>query len=209
MSTSPPPRRGRPRDPERLQRVLEAAAAQFTTLGFDRTSIDLVAQCSGVSKMTVYSYFPTKEALFEACISERCNGLFDLFLTTTLDPAWPEAALLQIGRAFLRLMRDDKVVAMHRMMFASAATHPELCQAFYLQGPQTAIAHLADYLAAAAAGGHLRIGDANRAANQFLALFLGAEHVAALLGLALPSPADDEAQLQANVGLFLRAHAAD
>lgn len=57
-------RRGRrPRDPERIKRVLEAAANQFIDYGFARVSVDVIAKASGVSKVTIYNYLPTKEAL--------------------------------------------------------------------------------------------------------------------------------------------------
>lgn len=201
-------RRGRPRDPERVRRVLEAAAQQFTQLGFDRTSVESVALASGVSKMTVYSYFPSKEALFDACIEDRCSGLFDLFLNAELDPRDPHGALIRIATLFLALMRDDEVLAMHRMMYGSGGVHPDVCRAFWDQGPQRCIDHLASYLAATDAAGTLRIPDFHRAADQFLSMFLGGSHIHCLLGLGKPDPADDLRMLEANLRLFLRAHAA-
>ncbi len=194
-----------------MRRVLDAAASQFIELGFDRTSVESVAQASNVSKMTVYSYFPSKEALFEACIGERCNGLFDLFMQAQLDPAHPREALSRVGTLFLELMRHPDVLAMHRMMFSSALTHPELCAAFYTQGPQPALQHLANYLLAADQAGALQLAPqgAARAANQFLAMFLGSEHLASLLGMALPSPQQDAALVQQNVAMFLRAYRRD
>ena len=76
---------GRPRDPERMRRVIEAAAQQFLEQGFERTSMEAVAKASGVSKMTIYSYFPTKSALFEAvleiCGSAEATGLAPAMVT--------------------------------------------------------------------------------------------------------------------------------
>ena len=207
MSADEYPKRGRPRDPERMRRVLEAAARQFTELGFERTSVDSVAQASGVSKMTVYSYFASKEALFEACIEDRCSGLYDLFLNEQLDPRDPAGGLHQVGTLFLALMRADEVLAMHRMMFASAGVHEELCRGFYEEGPRVMVDHLAAYLGEAARQGALAIGDPQRAADQFLALFLGRAHIHALLGLGKPDTASDHAQIAANVALFLKAYA--
>lgn len=207
MSTVLPPQRGRPRDPERIRRVLDAAAQQFTQLGFERTSMDSVAQASGVSKMTVYSYFPSKEALFDACIEDRCSGIFDLLLNTSLDPADPRGALAEVARLFLALMRDEEVLAMHRMMFASAGVHPEVCEAFWKDGPEPVLTHLARYLHAANACGSLRIPDPARAADQFLAMFLGGDHLRTLLGLGKPEQDRDAALIEANLALFLRAYA--
>jgi TetR/AcrR family transcriptional repressor of mexJK operon len=207
MKPIPAPKRGRPRDPERLRRVLEAAAKQFTEQGFERTSVESVAQASGVSKMTVYSYFPSKEALFEACIEDRCTGVYDLFLDEQLDPHDPAGALRQVATLFLALMRADQVLAMHRMMFASAGIHPEMCQAFYEQGPRGLVEHFARYLAEATRQGALAIDDPSRAADQFLSMFLGRAHLQALLGLGKPSAAEDAQQISANVAMCLRAWA--
>ena len=41
----------------------EAAAALFRTDGFDTVTVEAVAQAAGVSKKTVFNYFPTKEDL--------------------------------------------------------------------------------------------------------------------------------------------------
>ena len=47
------PRRGRPRDPERLRRIVEAAHTHFNAHGLERASVDAIAADAGVSKMTM------------------------------------------------------------------------------------------------------------------------------------------------------------
>ena len=68
-----PPRAPRTRlDPEqRRAEVLDQAVAAFAEHGFARTTFADVAARSGLSKGAVYHYFETKEALFEAVITER------------------------------------------------------------------------------------------------------------------------------------------
>lgn len=203
-----PTRRGRPRDPERMQRVLEAAARQFIELGFARASVDAIAKASGISKMTIYSYFPTKEALFEAVVGKYTDVVFATLPPGALDPHDPEAALTRIGSAFLALKRSDDVVGAFRTMFAAAGEHPDACAAFYRQGPEKLVRQVADYLRAADAAGSLSIGSPEAAADQFLALFLGGAHIRVMLGLGKPTAREDEALVTANVGLFLRANGA-
>src|ERR1043165_2178770 len=67
----PKPQRGRPRDPERGRRVLEAAQRHFNEHGLERASMDDIAADAGVSKMTVYSNFGSKERLFQAVVGDR------------------------------------------------------------------------------------------------------------------------------------------
>src|ERR1044072_4542347 len=68
---APKPQRGRPRDPERVRRILEAAQRHFSEHGLERASVDAIAASAGVSKMTVYSNFGSKEGLFQAVVRDR------------------------------------------------------------------------------------------------------------------------------------------
>jgi AcrR family transcriptional regulator len=53
----------RPRSEEAHDRVLRAALELFGERGIDATSMDAIAQSSGVSKATIYNHWPNKEAL--------------------------------------------------------------------------------------------------------------------------------------------------
>jgi TetR/AcrR family transcriptional repressor of mexJK operon len=201
------PRRGRPRDPERLKRVLAAAAKQFMELGFERASVEAIAKASGVSKVTIYSYFPTKEALFEAAVASCTDEVFASIPPGALDPQDPESALKLIGKAFLQLKRSDDVAGSFRLMYAVAGEHTEACEAFYRQGPEKLIRQVADYLRAAASAGRVSIRNADDAADQFLALFLGSADIRVMLGLGKPKASEDARLIKANVDLFFRAYA--
>jgi len=201
------PKRGRPRDPERLKRVLEAAAQQFLEHGLERASVEAIAKASGVSKVTIYSYFPTKEALFEAAVASCTEEVFASIPRGALDPRDPENALTLIGKAFLQLKRSDKAVGTFRLMFAVTGQHAEACEAFYRQGPEELIHQIADYLRTAASAGSLSIRNADEAADQFLSLFLGSADIRVMLGLGKPKASEDARLIKANVDLFLRAYA--
>ena len=53
---------------EREERLLDAAAALFVRLGYDKTSVSDIAREAGVSKGAVYLAFESKDALFEALL---------------------------------------------------------------------------------------------------------------------------------------------
>lgn len=57
------PRRGRPRSIESTNAILESAYALMATTGLAATTIDAVARHSNVSKMTIYKWWPSREAL--------------------------------------------------------------------------------------------------------------------------------------------------
>lgn len=196
-------KRGRPRDPERMKRVIEAASEQFLEQGYDRASMEAVALAAGVSKMTLYNYFPSKDALFEACVACRTDGIFADVSDDRLDPAHPEEALRLIAQQFLALMRADDVLRIHRILFGLASTHPDVCARFFKAGPERITARVRGYLDAAVSAGSLRIDNTALAADQFLALQLGRPHTRATLGLGTPPGEEDARLIRENVILFL------
>lgn len=198
-----PPRRGRPTDPERLRRVIEMAGQHFIAHGYERTSLDAVAAEAGVSKVTIYSHFASKQALYEAAIGHRTERVFAAADIGALDPADPKAALSGVGYAFLALMRDEHVLGQHRTLFANATVLNAAGRGFWEQGPQRLISTLARYLRAAHKAGTLDVAKPTLAADQFLALFLGGAHIAAMLGLGKPSAASDAELVRENVRMFL------
>jgi AcrR family transcriptional regulator len=66
------PTRGRPRDPQRRQAILEAALGLIAEVGYDRTTIDAIAHRAGASKPTLYRRWPHgKKELVADAIRER------------------------------------------------------------------------------------------------------------------------------------------
>lgn len=201
-------KRGRPRDPERMRRVIESATQHFLEQGFDRASMESVAQNSGVSKMTLYNYFPSKSLLLEACVGYRTDVIFEAFTENQLDPTQPEQALTLIGTQFLSLMRAEDVIRMHRMLYGLATMHPEVCAGYYKAGPERVNTLVRQFLTDSVAVGKLQIEDIAMACDQFLALFLGRPHLRATLGLGMPDTLYDQRLVQENVRMFLARYSA-
>lgn len=198
-------RRGRPRDPERVRRVVAAAASHFLRNGYEHSSVEAIAAEAGVSKVTVYSYFPTKIALFEAAVAQTTAEVFPPLSAEILDPLQPAEALRAIAGRILVLLRDERVVGAFRLMYASGPSQPAACEAFFRNGPEAVCAQVAAYMLAAAQAGALRIDSPERAADQFVALFFGRSHTRQLLGLELDSADEQRRQIDDNVAFFLRA----
>lgn len=204
-----PRRRGRPRDPRRMEAVVEAARLAFAANGFERTSMDEIAATSGVSKMTVYNYFPTKEALYSATVVSSIDQGMPAAVIDKLDPRDPEAGLTRLGVSIVRLMRQDDVLGCHRAVIGSASQHAELAGQFYEVGPERIVSDVGRYLAAAQEAGSLRIPNIQRCADQFVSLFLGLDHWRSVLGLSKPNDRQDRNLVKSNVEFFLKACAPD
>ncbi|GGX98458.1 TetR/AcrR family transcriptional regulator [Streptomyces minutiscleroticus] len=69
-----PRRRGRPPRaadgdaPAARDRILEAARAEFSERGYEKTSVRGIARAAGVDSALVHHYFGTKEQVFEAAV---------------------------------------------------------------------------------------------------------------------------------------------
>jgi AcrR family transcriptional regulator len=68
----------------RRRKLLEEAIRLFGQKGYEGTSLDAVASAAGVRKQTLLYYFPTKEALLEACVMETSQRVA-LALAEALD----------------------------------------------------------------------------------------------------------------------------
>ena len=205
---APQPRRGRPRDPERLRRIVEAAHSHFNAHGLERASVDAIAADAGVSKMTVYSHFASKEGLFEAVIRDRTDRVMGgVAGVEALDPTQPQKALMAVGEQFLTLAREEDTLGQFRLIYGAAAVQREACRAFYGQGADRLIGDLAAYLRCADAQGTLNIRHPRRAADLFLSMFLGDGHIRGLMMLDMPDVREDRALLREAVRVFMAAYA--
>jgi AcrR family transcriptional regulator len=72
----PTPRLGRPPVLENARdRILDEAAELFGAGGYDKSSLNEVADRLGVTKAAVYHYFPTKQAIYDGIIVRTLEGL--------------------------------------------------------------------------------------------------------------------------------------
>jgi len=205
LPSSPP---GRPKDMEKRAAILEAAMALFPARGYDGTSVEVIAQSAGVSKLTVYSHFADKEALFAAAVTECCAQMLPHRLFEPGPGASVRDALLGIGRAFLDLMMDERALALHRVMVSQGGQDRRLAEIFFSAGPRAALQEMESFLRAANAEGSLRVDAPTRAAEHFFSLLKGVRHLRVLVGLSAPPPAAERDEHVAEiVTLFLRAYA--
>ncbi|MCR6663846.1 MAG: TetR/AcrR family transcriptional regulator [Luteimonas sp.] len=199
---------GRPKDPNKRAAILEAARRMFTLHSFDGASMDQIATEAGVSKLTVYSHFGDKSALFATVVRTYCeqslpDALFDP------APGVPlRERLLDIARAFFSMVSSREAVAGHRVMCAPKVQDSPLPTLFWEAGPMRIQAAFAQLLERRIAAGELEIPDVARAASQFFVLLKGEVHARLVLGQCNAfSPRCIEEHLEATVDMFLRAYA--
>ncbi|MDX2138892.1 MAG: helix-turn-helix domain-containing protein [Chloroflexota bacterium] len=74
-------------NPERQQRIFDAAAELIAHYGFDKTTMDEIAKAAGVSKGALYLHFKSKDDLFEALLLQEAERVSDTLMDrVTADP---------------------------------------------------------------------------------------------------------------------------
>lgn len=115
--------------------ILTAAQKIFQSSGFIGSNMDKIAEQAGVTKQTVYRYFKTKEALFQAVLeAQRMQGS-DNFLEA-LQLADNKEALTAFAIGFLKRHLSREHLANVRLLVSEGPRVPEITRSFYTLGPQ-------------------------------------------------------------------------
>jgi len=173
---------GRPKSTEKRKQILTSAGELFLTSGFNGCSMEMVAKQSGVSKQTVYSHFSNKEALFLAVIEDKCAEyqLDDRHLEVA-DYSLPQV-LRERGLQIIKLLHDDQVIAIYRVIIGEVNSNPRVAKLFYQAGPQHNLEYLAKCFLSFAKQ-PITEKFAHQCAVTFSSLLHGEFHIKSILGL--------------------------
>ena len=198
---------GRPKDLAKRAAILDAAKRMFVQHGFEGVSMDQIAADAGVSKLTVYSHFGDKEALFAAAVKSHCEQSLPSALFEPAPEVPLRERLMAIARAFYAMITSPEAIAGHRMLCTPQLANTPLSQMFWDAGPRRVQVGLASLLQRRIEAGELEIPDVPRAAAQFFTLLKGEPHAQMVFGCCPNGAVDAESHLAASVDLFLRAYA--
>lgn len=197
--TDPAIRKGR-----KFDQVLDGARTVFLRDGFEGASVDDIAREAGVSKATLYSYFPDKRLLFMEVAKTECRRQADAAVEL-IDPALPpERVLRAAAERIIAFMTSEFGTRVYRICVAESDRFPALGHEFYHSGPLLVRERLVDYLRQAAGRGELAIEDFDLAADQFAELCKADIHARLLFGVSPCCPAPDRARvIEGAVQMFM------
>ncbi|MGE5151882.1 MAG: TetR/AcrR family transcriptional regulator [Rhodospirillaceae bacterium] len=117
----------------RPQELLDAALALFVEKGFSATRSEEVAALAGVSKGTLYLYYPSKEELFKAVVRHNMSRLIaeGIELVDAYEGSTSEllATLLEV---WWERVGSTPAAGIHKIVLAEVRNFPELAQ-FYAE----------------------------------------------------------------------------
>jgi AcrR family transcriptional regulator len=118
--TAEAPQRGRPRSERARKAILEAAAELLLARGLSAVSMDAVAERAGVSKATIYRWWPTKETLaLDALYTEWAAAR-----SQTRDTGSLRGDLLSMLRPWARLAASRPYGRVVAALLTEAQTDP-------------------------------------------------------------------------------------
>ena len=168
----------------KVEQVLKGAHDVFMAEGYEGANVDAIAKAAGVSKATLYSYFPDKRALFAAVAQAACVEQTRLALRFADEEGEFAEQLYKGCRSFMSFMYSPFGVQMFRTVIAEAARFPEFGRQFWATGPEMAHSEMVDMFQSAVAEGCLKpIDDYELAAETLTELCKVYIHPRLLLGV--------------------------
>jgi TetR/AcrR family transcriptional repressor of mexJK operon len=151
--------------------VLDAARELFLREGFVSTTMDSIAAKAGVSKATLYAYYPGKSDVFVAIVLNEVEllsrALADIVRKSDL---LLRDRLIEIGRRMLVTQLRPENVNLFRMVISSAQRFPDLGKAMSSQCRIPVRTVMTQLMEAADREGALRCPFPEHAASVFLTL---------------------------------------
>ncbi|BET51473.1 MULTISPECIES: TetR/AcrR family transcriptional regulator [Streptomyces] len=132
------------------EHILMAAKDVFLEAGFERTSMDVVAQRAETSKRSLYAHFPSKDALFSGVVALVRELYLDRLGSpehyVTPDRADPADALVRYCGRLLQLLLWSSSLRTLRMGIAEAERVPEIASGYYEAVFEAPTARISAYL---------------------------------------------------------------
>jgi len=132
--------------------ILDAAAAEFGALGFHDASVSSITRRAGVALGSFYTYFPSKDAVFRALVSDMSDQVRDAVAPAIRSASDALAAERAGLAAFLAFVAEHKEI--YRIVDEAEFVDPDSFRRHY----SITAARIAERLRAATARGDLRAG---------------------------------------------------
>ncbi|MGN6423184.1 MAG: TetR/AcrR family transcriptional regulator [Asticcacaulis sp.] len=190
---------------QREAAILDAALEAFARHGFADARIEDIARVAQVSKGSVYLYFPTKQALFEALVRRDIGPRVAMargFLDAYDGPL--EIALQNLADMVSAIIDSGQTPIYPRLLVAESQRLPELVDFYRREVVGVLLAALSGLFARAMTKGEIAQDDPVMLAHLFVAPVLKALMWALVFTPTEPEPFRAGPYLAAHIRLFLK-----
>ncbi len=194
---------------QKRRKIIEVATRVFRANGFAGASMAEIAAQLGGSKGTLYSYFPSKEALFAAVMIELARRFADPIFQDLEKARDGRTAIRTFARQLVRALASPEILDFKRMLAAEGARSGlgKLCSADTRANYQS---KFAEFVRRQISSGAFRESDPARAATHLEGLCSAGPVHDLLEGVVDAVPeAELLAAADAAAEVFLRAYACE
>jgi AcrR family transcriptional regulator len=182
-------------------RIINAAAAIFASEGYARATTRQIARESGLSEMTLFRHFGSKQNLFAAVLEQYAiRPDFEALLSENLSGDYAED-MLKIGRFVMRIMFERREAV--KMMLCESAHFPELREVLG-QVPRQLRDMIAAYLRTRIEAGDVHPRDPDMMAQAFLGFFFSYMIALGFFDQAMSLDSSEENLMTEFVDLFVQ-----
>lgn len=191
--------------------IRDAAQRLFLDQGYAATSMDAVTAAAGVSKQTVYVYYPSKRALFADVLEQASVGHPEFQALDYLRTAHPasraelQEVLTQLAQRVLQTMLQPEYISLLRALIPEVRSHPELGELFREVVARRSLQSVGQLLEDAAHRGIIGQVDTDAAARLFVGPILTYLVLDGLLSAREPAQQPDAASIESIVALVVAA----
>jgi AcrR family transcriptional regulator len=157
---------------ERPRQILDAAFAVFAERGLSAARLDDIAKRAGLSKGTIYLYFPNKEELFREVVRSTVIAFIEHGEAVVESEREPRKALLAWMEGYWQWLRSTTWPAMHRMVMSELHSFPDLAEFYATEVIERAQRLVCGMIARGMDAGLFRRMDPLVAARMLNALFI-------------------------------------
>ena len=201
-----PPRSRQRRKAARPAELLDAALDTFRERGFAATRMADIASRAGVSKGTIYLYFPSKEAIFEALVRTSLLPVIErIQVAMAAEAGTATARLGLLVQAFTQVTADPRLVALPRLVLAEAGNFPDMARFYRREVVARGLDLVAGILEQGMMAGEFRRLDPLVTARLYLAPMVLSTLWRATFAAVEEAPLPAETVLGLHLELFLRA----
>lgn len=178
--------------------IRAGARRLFLHRGFAGASTDAIAAEAGVSKQTLYAYYPSKEELFEDVLRQMTvdspqSPFAHMDGASPESPAALHRILHTLAQSIIAVSMQPEYLALVRTIIAEASRFPQLSTLFRATVPEQAMRSIAMLLDQARANGVIQDGNFDAMARMFVGSLLTYTIIDGLfLGDEPPRPPDAE-----------------
>lgn len=128
----PAPTRRQRRKDARPAEIIEAGMQEFAEHGFALTKLENVATRAGIAKGTIYRYFESKEALFEAAIKRHAGPVFDdIERVVEMFPGTAESLLRAVIMQIYKELFSSNIHILMRIIIAESGRFPAIAEFYH------------------------------------------------------------------------------